>query len=57
MVIRFANSLFEHLWNNKYIDNVQISSTETVGVESREATMKSLVPKGYDTKSYVPALT
>jgi glucose-6-phosphate 1-dehydrogenase len=35
MVIRFANSLFEHLWNNKYIDNVQISSTETVGVESR----------------------
>ncbi|NLM35088.1 MAG: glucose-6-phosphate dehydrogenase [Clostridiales bacterium] len=35
MVIRFANSLFEHLWNNKYIDNIQISSTETVGVESR----------------------
>lgn len=35
MVLRFANSVFEHLWNNKYIDNVQISSTETVGVENR----------------------
>ena len=35
MVMRFANSVFEHLWNNKYIDNVQISSTETVGVENR----------------------
>ncbi|MDP4089332.1 MAG: glucose-6-phosphate dehydrogenase [Bacillota bacterium] len=35
MVMRFANSVFEHLWNNKYIDNIQISSTETVGVENR----------------------
>ncbi|WP_163195214.1 glucose-6-phosphate dehydrogenase [Clostridium thermarum] len=35
MVMRFANSVFEHLWNNRYIDNIQISSTETVGVENR----------------------
>lgn len=35
MILRFANSIFEPLWNNKYIDNVQISSIETVGVESR----------------------
>jgi len=35
MVIRFANILFEPLWSNKYIDHVQISSTETVGVEDR----------------------
>ena len=35
MVIRFANVLFESLWNNRYIDNIQISSSETVGVENR----------------------
>ncbi|WP_235828175.1 glucose-6-phosphate dehydrogenase [Brevibacillus migulae] len=34
-VIRFANSFFEPLWNNKYIANVQITSSETVGVEER----------------------
>ncbi|MFZ5969672.1 MAG: glucose-6-phosphate dehydrogenase [Bacillota bacterium] len=35
MVIRFANMLFEPLWNNRYIDHIQISSNETVGVENR----------------------
>lgn len=35
MVLRFANTLFEPLWNNKYIDHIQISFTETVGVEGR----------------------
>lgn len=35
MVIRFANEVFESLWNNKYIDNIQISSSEIVGVENR----------------------
>ncbi len=34
-VIRFANTLFEPLWNNKYIDNIQITLSETVGVEDR----------------------
>jgi glucose-6-phosphate 1-dehydrogenase len=34
-VIRFANAFFEPLWNNKYIDHIQITSSETVGVESR----------------------
>ncbi len=35
MVIRFANTLFEPLWNNRFIDHIQITSSETVGVESR----------------------
>ena len=35
LAIRFANSLFEPLWNHHYIDNIQITSTETLGVESR----------------------
>ncbi len=35
MVIRFANAFFEPIWNNKYVDHVQITSTETLGVSER----------------------
>lgn len=35
LVFRFANSMFEPLWNRKYIDYVEICALETVGVESR----------------------
>ncbi|WP_328702248.1 glucose-6-phosphate dehydrogenase [Alicyclobacillus suci] len=34
-VIRFANSMFEPLWDNRSIASVQITSSETVGVEDR----------------------
>lgn len=34
-VLRFANTLFEPTWNNRYIDHVQITMEETVGVEGR----------------------
>lgn len=34
-VIRFANAFFEPLWNNKHISNIQITLSETVGVEER----------------------
>ncbi|SIS45940.1 glucose-6-phosphate dehydrogenase [Salimicrobium flavidum] len=34
-VIRFANGIFEHLWNNRFISNVQITSSEALGVEDR----------------------
>jgi glucose-6-phosphate 1-dehydrogenase len=34
-VLRFANAFFEPLWNNKHIANIQISLSETVGVEER----------------------
>ena len=37
LAIRFGNSLFEPLWNHHYIDNIQITSTETLGVEGRGA--------------------
>jgi glucose-6-phosphate 1-dehydrogenase len=37
MVLRFANGIFEPLWNRDHIDHVQITVAETVGVESRGA--------------------
>jgi glucose-6-phosphate 1-dehydrogenase len=35
MVMRFANSIFEPIWSYKYIDHVQITVSETLGVGSR----------------------
>ncbi|MEW6543366.1 MAG: glucose-6-phosphate dehydrogenase [Nitrospirota bacterium] len=35
MVLRFANSIFEPIWNHKYIDHVQITVSEAEGVGSR----------------------
>lgn len=34
--LKFANPVFQALWNNQYIANVQITASETVGVEERE---------------------
>ena len=35
LVFRFGNGIFEPIWNRRYIDNVQITAAETVGVEKR----------------------
>jgi glucose-6-phosphate 1-dehydrogenase len=35
MALRFANMIFEPIWNRRYIDCVQITAAETVGVEGR----------------------
>lgn len=35
LTLGLPNALFEPIWNNKYIDHVQITAAETVGVEER----------------------
>jgi glucose-6-phosphate 1-dehydrogenase len=50
MVFRFANGIFEPIWNRRYIDHVQITVAETVGVEQRggyfdgSGTLRDMVP-------------
>lgn len=35
LVLRFSNGIFEPLWNRNYIDSIEISASETLGVENR----------------------
>jgi glucose-6-phosphate 1-dehydrogenase len=35
LVLRFANGIFEPIWNRRYIDHVQITAAESVGIEGR----------------------
>jgi glucose-6-phosphate 1-dehydrogenase len=50
MVFRFDNAIFEPIWNRRYIDHVQITNAETVGVEQRggyfdnAGTLRDMVP-------------
>ncbi len=32
---RFANTIYEAIWNNKYVDNIQITASESIGVGDR----------------------
>jgi glucose-6-phosphate 1-dehydrogenase len=50
LVFRFGNGIFEPIWNRRYIDHVQITVAETVGVEKRggyfdmAGTLRDMVP-------------
>src|SRR5258708_11602376 len=37
LVLRFANGIFEPIWNRQYVDHVQITVAETLGIEERGA--------------------
>lgn len=37
LAFRFSNSIFQAIWNNKFIDNIQISACESIGVWDRGA--------------------
>jgi glucose-6-phosphate 1-dehydrogenase len=37
LAFRFANGIFEPLWNRRYIDHIQITGAESIGVEGRGA--------------------
>ena len=41
MVFRFSNGIFEPIWNRRYIDHVQITVAETVGVEAARRLLRN----------------
>ena len=41
LMLRFANALFEPLWNSNYIDHIQITTSETIGVGHRASYFES----------------
>ena len=41
LIFRFANSIFEPIWNRRYIDSVSIRATESLGVEHRSGYYES----------------
>ncbi|PYX96756.1 MAG: glucose-6-phosphate dehydrogenase, partial [Acidobacteria bacterium] len=63
LAFRFANGIFEPIWNRRYIDHVQISVAETVGVEKRggyydqTGALRDMVPNHMSLTSMEPPIS
>src|ERR1700757_1502507 len=57
LVLRFGNGIFEPLWNRNYVDHVQITASETLGVERRRGFYETAVALGDMILSHVLQLT
>src|SRR5207237_1494186 len=44
LVLRFANGIFEPIWNRRYIDHVQVTVAESIGIEGRGGYYESSGP-------------
>jgi len=43
LALRFANAIFEPLWNRNYIDHVQVTVAESIGVDERAGVLRDII--------------